>query len=679
MYSGGFWDFFWFAGEKKVAETPFFIRKLGMKAIKLAFILPLLAPSLFLSPIQADASVGSYDTDPLTYYEDITADSGIELLGELHDLITTTHKTYTTYDDCKTPEYVAKTDSDGGGDVMEFYSQSSIDKAWGKGSQGTWNREHVWCKSLSNNVWNESYGGSDMHHIRPVESGLNSARNNSPYGEVVCSSANALYYENSNNDPVALGGHKENDVFEPLDNVKGDVARIIFYLYTHYNDYSNVGGTTNGSGGKFGDLDFSLIVDGSEEQAIETLLAWNELDPVSQQEEDRNEAVASYQGNRNPFIDHPEYADYIWGDASPSPSFSCPSELKLTLGQTKSIEYSYSGELESLSFVSLDPDVVEVDGEGTVTALSVGEVTIEVEALVSGVLFEEIIQVSVTAESAASGAYRLLTSIPEQIDGEYVIAYGEKALNASLEEGLDVGSNYVVIAIDGNEITSDVSAISLRFESRDGGFDIITPDGNFVYWGSSDDNGLSVASSASASSLNYFSADPDGIGIKGGGGARMRFNNASNQLRFRYYMEKTYVNQKPIKIYKLEEGDGLNEAISFASAFLTTVTCDGGLTPPSESAWAAMGEKYESISASAKAHLSSAADEKIILFLERYDYIISKYGTDAYPDFLGRGGNRAGRIGGGGADAIVPIAAVSFSFLALGSLLFLLYRKKEGR
>lgn len=650
-----------------------------MKAIKLAFILPLLAPSLFLSPIQADAAVGSYDTDPLTYYEDITAASGVELLGELHDLLATTHRTYTTYADCKNPVYVANTDSDYNGEVMEFYSQTSIDASWGGGKQGTWNREHVWCKSLSNDVWDESYGGSDMHHIRPVESGLNSARNNSPYGEVVCSSANALYYEDSNNNPVALGGHKENDVFEPLDNVKGDVARIIFYLYTHYNDYSNVGGTTNGSGGKFGDLDFSFIVDGSEEQAIETLLAWNELDPVSQQEEDRNEAVASYQGNRNPFIDHPEYADYIWGDASPSPSFSCPSEMKLSLGQTKSIDYTCSEEPESLSFVSLDPDVVEVDGEGTVTALSVGEAAIEVEALVSGELFEEIVQVSVTAESLTSGAYRLLESIPEPIDGEYVIAYGEKALNASLEEGLDVVNNYVEIAIDGDEITSDVSAISLRFESRDGGFDILTPKGNYVYWGGVDKNGLSIGSGASSSTLNHFTLDEDGLGIKGSGNARLRFNKASDEHRFRYYKKETYTGQQGIQIYKLEEDDGLNEAISFASAFLTTVTCDGGFTPPSESAWAAMGEKYESISASAKAYLSSATDEKIILFLERYDYIISKYGTDAYPDFLGRGSNRAGRIGGGGADAIVPIAAVSLSFLALGSLLFLLYRKKKGR
>lgn len=590
--------------------------------------------------------------------------------------LATTHRTYTTYADCKNPVYVANTDSDYSGEVMEFYSQTSIDASWGGGKQGTWNREHVWCKSLSNNVWDESYGGSDMHHIRPVESGLNSARNNSPYGEV-SSSAKALYYEDSNNSPVALGGHKENDVFEPLDNVKGDVARIIFYLYTHYNDYSNVGGTTNGRG-RCGDLSFSMIVDGNEDEAIDTLLSWNELDPVSQQEEDRNEAVASYQGNRNPFIDHPEYAEYIWGDASPSPSFSCSSEMKLTLGQTKSIEYGYSGELESLSFVSLDPDVVEVDGEGTMIALSVGEATIEVEALVSGELFEDIVQVSVTAESLTSGTYRLLKSIPEQIDGEYVIAYGKKALNASLEEGLDVGSNYVEIAIDGEEITSDVSAISLRFESRDGGFDIITPHGNYVYWGSSDSNGFSVASSASASSLNYFSADPDGLGIKGGGGARMRFNNASNQLRFRYYKESTYDAQQAIQIYKLEEDDGLNEAISFASTFLTTVNCDGGYTPPSKSAWAAMGKEYESTSVSAKAHLSSATDETIILFLERYDYIISKYGTDAYPDFLGRGGNRVGRIGGGGADAIAPIAVVSLSFLALGSLLFLLYRKKEG-
>ena len=649
-----------------------------MKAIKLAFILPLLAPSLFLSPIQADAAVGSYDTDPLTYYEDITAASGVELLGELHDLLATTHRTYTTYADCKNPVYVANTDSDYNGEVMEFYSQTSIDKAWGKGNQGTWNREHVWCKSLSNDVWNESYGGSDMHHIRPVESGLNSARNNSPYGEV-SSSANALYYEDSNNNPVALGGHKENDVFEPLDNVKGDVARIIFYLYTHYNDYSNVGGTTNGRGGAFGDLDFCMIVDGTEEEAINTLLSWNELDPVSTKEEERNEAVAYYQGNRNPFIDHPEYADYIWGDASPSPSFSCPSKLELSLGQTKAIEFSYSGELESLSFLSLDPNVAEVDQEGTLSAVSIGETSIEVKASISGELFEQLIHVSVVASSVSSGGYRLLTDIPEQIDGEYVIAYGEKALNASLEEGLDVGSNYVKIAIDGDEITSDVSAISLRFESRDGGFDILTPKGNYVYWGGVDKNGLSIGSGASSSTLNHFTLDEDGLGIKGSSNARLRFNKASDELRFRYYKKETYTGQQGIQIYKLEEDDGLNEAISFASTFLTTVTCDGGYTPPSESAWAAMGEEYETLFSSAKAYLSSATDETIILFLERYDYIISKYGTDAYPDFLGRGGNRAGRIGGGGADAIVPIAAVSLSFLALGPLLFLLYRKKEGR
>ena len=77
--------------------------------------------------------------------------------------------------------------------------------------------------------------------------------------------------------------------------------------------------------------------------------------------------------------------------------------------------------------------------------------------------------------------------------------------------------------------------------------------------------------------------------------------------------------------------------------------------------------------------MSSASDEAIILFLERYDYIISKYGTDAYPDFLSRGGNRAGRIAEDGRDAIIPIAAISISFLALGSFVFLLSKKKGRR
>ncbi|MFA6852421.1 MAG: endonuclease, partial [Bacilli bacterium] len=135
---------------------------------------------------EAQAAVGNYSTSASTYYNGITATSGEPLLGQLHDLITTTHSTYTSYSDCSNPTYVYATDgnpNDANYDY-EFYSQANIASTWGAGAQGTWNREHVWCQSLASGLWGESGGGSDMHHIRPVESGLNTARNNSPFGIV---------------------------------------------------------------------------------------------------------------------------------------------------------------------------------------------------------------------------------------------------------------------------------------------------------------------------------------------------------------------------------------------------------------------------------------------------------------------------------------------------------------
>ena len=116
-----------------------------------------------------------------------------------------------------------------------------------------------------------------------------------------------------------LGGYHAGGVFEPLDEVKGDVARILFYVYTHYNTYANVHGTTNGNtngqtANYFGTLHFTDVVSASSEaEAIALLLEWNELDPVDEIETKRNEEVYKIQGNRNPFIDCAGWADAVWG------------------------------------------------------------------------------------------------------------------------------------------------------------------------------------------------------------------------------------------------------------------------------------------------------------------------------------------------------------------------------
>ena len=611
------------------------------KRLGLLFSLPLLF-GLAVEPVSVSAAVGDYHPDPVTYYSGIGDSGGISLLGELHDLLVSTHETYTSYDDCKNPTYIVETDSDFAGNVLEFYSQTTIAKSWGEGKQGTWNREHVWCQSLSNGLWGESYGGSDLHHIRPVESGLNSARNNAKYGEVEHTSANEKYYEDATNQPVALGGYaRGQEVFEPIDDSKGDVARIIFYVYTHYNSYEYVGGTTNGDNRqvKFGKLDFSDVIDGSEEEAIGLLLSWHELDPVSEYEMARTEAVAQYQGNRNPFIDHPEYAERIWG-AEVEPSVQAPASFSLTIGESKQLGAKVYGGDAVLEYISSDESIASVSSTGVVTGLGVGEAVITSLARIEGREYSASTKISVNPASI-EGRYRKLVAIPENIDGKYIIAYGNLALDSSLiGDEMDKAFNTVEIELEGDYVIGDTANCELEFKARGEGFDIITPGGYRIYATSNNDNTLKC-SLAQPSATNKFSTEYGGVGIVSSAGAVLRFNSASNQMRFRYYNTQGGKDpgQQPITIYKLSEDENVASAKSFAASFLSSIQCDNGVTPPSVSAWEEMAAQAEGLSLASLSILQSAdyQDGAIGLAVERYDYIIRKYGTAQYPDFLNRG------------------------------------------
>lgn len=314
------------------------------------------------------------------YYASITATGGQQLLGQLHDLMITTHVKYTTYDDCKDPAIALKTDAGSNGDIMEFYSQADLSSKWQYGANGTWNREHVWCQSLSSGLWGTSYGGSDLHHIRPTESSLNSARGNTKYG--TANNGSAKYYKNSSGGTVALGGYLGGNAFEPIDEVKGDVARILMYVYVHYNKAVNVGGTTDGSlssKSAVGTLKFTNIVYAvSEDAAIELLLRWNSLDPVDDIERNRNDAVYAVQGNRNPFIDNRQYAEAIWNSGEEEPVTSLevtPSSLDLRVGLKSRLSAKALPESASQSVVwsSLDQTVATVSSDGVVTAKAAGQ------------------------------------------------------------------------------------------------------------------------------------------------------------------------------------------------------------------------------------------------------------------------------------------------------------------
>jgi hypothetical protein len=138
-----------------------------------------------------------------------------------------------------------------------------------------------------------------MHHIFATDGFVNNKRGNYPFGEVQSASW-------TSQNGSKLGSSKtpgySGTVFEPIDAYKGDFARAIMYMSVRYYGEDSSWGSS--------DMTSKSVI---KPWAIALLLRWNKQDPVSQKEIDRNNAIYNdYQHNRNPFVDHPEYADMIW-------------------------------------------------------------------------------------------------------------------------------------------------------------------------------------------------------------------------------------------------------------------------------------------------------------------------------------------------------------------------------
>jgi len=235
-------------------------------------------------------SAASYYTGNNTY-DKLSKLSADALKTSLNKLMKDTHSYESSYNDC---HYKAnKTDCENGDSTtlsLIYTSYTATQSQW-----NGWNREHVWPKSLGGG--DEKGGGADLHHIRPSDALVNSTRSNDRYGNV-SESAKKVYGNNPAKD--VLGGYSNGTYFEPLDNVKGDVARICLYVYVRW-------------GSEWGATDITKVF-----QNVNVLLEWCELDPVDIWELGRNEVVGKIQGNRNVFIDYPEYAWLIFGKAVPT-------------------------------------------------------------------------------------------------------------------------------------------------------------------------------------------------------------------------------------------------------------------------------------------------------------------------------------------------------------------------
>ncbi len=242
----------------------------------------------------AGTKTSSYYTGSNSF-ESLSSLSETSLYNALNELMKSTHRKNSSYNDCR--DMASDTDCENNnGRVTLIYTSYSAKQSDNGSSGASWNREHVWPKSLGG--YNTSGAGADLHHIRPSDSRVNSTRGNMKYGNASggkTAASSALCGGIS-------GGTYSGGYFEPHDNVKGDVARICLYMYVRY--------------GK--DTSYTCNSITTVFQSIDVLLEWCELDPVDTWEMGRNEVVAAYQGNRNVFIDYPEFAWLIFGRSIPS-------------------------------------------------------------------------------------------------------------------------------------------------------------------------------------------------------------------------------------------------------------------------------------------------------------------------------------------------------------------------
>jgi endonuclease I len=245
-----------------------------------------------------------------TYYSGISwTQSGETLRSSLHSLISTGtvaksyDYAYTAYE---------TTDVDSNGKIIDIYSNYHYDPATqhenGSGVIGLkgdkegdmYNREHTVPQSIFNEALPMK---SDLHHLYPTDKYVNNRRSNYPHAVVATTkwtSQNGSKLGSS--DTTANFGLSAANVFEPIDEYKGDIARTYFYMATRYSDKCSSWGS------------YAVFSDGNLASWARSLyLQWSQNDPVSSKEIARNNAIFEIQKNRNPFIDHPEAAQAIWG------------------------------------------------------------------------------------------------------------------------------------------------------------------------------------------------------------------------------------------------------------------------------------------------------------------------------------------------------------------------------
>lgn len=266
------------------------------------------------------------------YYKNADGKKGAALKTAMHNIIKITKDDVVSYTGLN--EKYKLTDKRADGFLRDWYSnitKYTWNNPGGNKEEGDgWNKEHTVPQSWFNE---QPPMKSDIIHVVPTDCWVNGMRSSYVFAEV------ATISKRSANDYSILGSCKtagySGTVFEPNDEIKGDIARIYFYMATCYQDQC-----TTWSKGEASKV-FSNQNLGLTNWVVDLMMAWSELDPIDEVEIARNNAIPGIQHNRNPFVDYPGLEHYIWGDK-------------------KDVEFSYdnysSGEMANVARPTFSPD-----------------------------------------------------------------------------------------------------------------------------------------------------------------------------------------------------------------------------------------------------------------------------------------------------------------------------------
>ncbi len=450
-----------------------------LKKLTLLFLIPVYLASLFqhYSDVSVFAALSTrvINTNNLTdsqvhdYYDDFVTEgmTGATLKTALNDRIKN-HTAITTYSDTKMAMAVVDRDYTlsplANGTTYNFANASSDNPflrlmygkyngtlnavRWTEDHVTIWNKEHTWAKSLGN--FGETHpAGTDLHHLIGADQNNNNYHSNLDFGDVISGSFNVLDERGNVSGKTgysSLSGSQK--VYEPADEYKGDIARMIFYMATRYLTYSSTGNpklriieglaggvTVTSSASIYGELGI-----------LSHYLQWNKDDPVDSYEIKRNNLIYNnFQYNRNPFIDHPEWADIVY-DTSYAGSGATLQSQTSSVGTSPAWSNTVNKTLSSIS----------VDASNALTSYAQNEPFVSSGLVVTATMSDT----STKVVTGWTTDYDGLTSFPSSGNKTVTVTYLEGGITKTATYEITVSSKSLI------GLSVDTSGTTMTFPYR---------------------------------------------------------------------------------------------------------------------------------------------------------------------------------------------------------------------